>query len=69
MVYMTATGPSPKNRSCTFVDALHECKAAFCAGQVMQATDRARVRARTRPVSESVTASRKPVLAAGHQES
>ena len=36
MVYMDKTGPDPSDRNCTFVDAMHLCKSANCAGQVLQ---------------------------------
>ena len=36
VVYMRGTGAQPSTRECTFVDALHECKGAHCAGQVLK---------------------------------
>ena len=36
VVFMDSTGPTPKERNCTFVDAIHLCKGANCAGQVSQ---------------------------------
>jgi len=36
VVYMAQMGTQPKDRNCTFVDAIHACKGADCAGQVSQ---------------------------------
>ncbi len=38
VVFMDATGPDPKDRNCTFADALHLCKGVNCAGQVPPTT-------------------------------
>ncbi len=38
VVFMDATGPDPKDRNCTFADALHLCKGFNCAGQVPSMT-------------------------------
>ena len=36
VVFMAATGPQPKDRNCTFIDAIHACKGVNCEGQVSQ---------------------------------
>ena len=43
MVFMNSTGPDPNDRRCTFVDALHLCKSANCAGQVLRLAHVARI--------------------------
>ena len=50
VVYMVKTGLHPEDRNCTFVDALHECKDVYCAGQVLQFMVRAWVTVETRRV-------------------